>query len=40
MHPIPPILVADLFPELDRHLLEMLRGLAPEQWDVPTICAG
>ena len=40
MQPIPPILVADLFPELDRHLLEMLRGLAPEQWEVPTACAG
>ena len=40
MQPIPPIFVADLFPELDRHLLALLRGLAPAQWDVPTVCAG
>jgi uncharacterized protein (TIGR03083 family) len=40
MQPIPPIIVADLFSELDQHLLEMLRGLTPAQWHVPTACAG
>ncbi len=35
-----PILVADLFPELDRLLLELLRGLTLKQWAVPTACAG
>ena len=34
-----PILVAELFPELDHLLLELLRGLTPEQWGVPTACA-
>ena len=40
MQPVEPILVADLFPELDRELLALLRGLTPAQWAVPTACAG
>ncbi len=35
-----PILVADLFPSLDGHLLSLLRGLGPTDWDRPTVCAG
>lgn len=31
-----PILVGDLFPELRRHLLELLRALGPEEWLKPT----
>lgn len=40
MQPVPPVIVADLFPELDAHLVQMLRSLTPEQWQVPTACAG
>ena len=35
-----PILVADLFPPLDNHLLALLRGLTPGDWDHATVCAG
>src|SRR4051812_32436576 len=40
MRPLDPVLVADLFPELDAHLLALLATLTPEQWQVPTACAG
>jgi uncharacterized protein (TIGR03083 family) len=33
---MPPILVADLFPEISRHLLELLRSLGPDEWHLPT----
>lgn len=36
----PPILVADLFPTLDGHLLSLLRGLTSADWGRPTVCAG
>src|SRR5256885_7415535 len=36
MNPPGPILVGDLFPELRRHLLALLRSLAPEDWLRPT----
>ena len=35
-----PILVADRFAPLLDRLLELLRGLASEQWQVPTVCPG
>lgn len=35
-----PILVADRFAPLLDRLLELLRSLAPEQWQVPTVCPG
>lgn len=34
---MPPILVADLFPEMTRRLLELLRSLAPDEWELPTV---
>jgi uncharacterized protein (TIGR03083 family) len=40
VQPIAPVFVTELFPEVDRHLVEMLRGLTAKQWDVPTVCAG
>jgi uncharacterized protein (TIGR03083 family) len=34
-----PILVSHLLRELDRHLLELLRSLAPGDWHRPTVCS-
>lgn len=34
-----PIIVAPLFRELDGHLLDLLRSLAPEDWNRPTVCS-
>lgn len=34
---MPPILVADLFPEVSRRLLDLLRSLAPDEWHRPTV---
>src|SRR3712207_4217548 len=34
-----PIHTADLFPELDAHLLALLRGLSPDDWHRPTVCS-
>jgi Mycothiol maleylpyruvate isomerase N-terminal domain len=34
---MPPILVADLFPEVSRRLVELLRTLAPVEWHLPTV---
>lgn len=36
MRPLPPIHTADLFPPLHRALIELLNGLEPEDWDLPT----
>lgn len=33
---MPPILVADLFPEITRRLLELLRSLSADEWNLPT----
>ncbi len=35
-----PILLADRFAPLLDRLLELLRGLSPEQWQAPTVCPG
>jgi len=35
-----PVIVADLFPELLRNLLELLKGLEEENWARSTVCAG
>jgi Mycothiol maleylpyruvate isomerase N-terminal domain len=32
-----PILVADLFPAITRHLLDLLRSLGPLDWPLPTV---
>lgn len=37
MHPVTPILVADLLPPLHTELMVLLRGLTDEQWELPTI---
>src|SRR5262245_4365164 len=37
MTQMPPILVADLFPEVSLRLLELLRSLTPEEWHLPTV---
>src|SRR4051812_49514730 len=37
MTPMPPILVADLFPEVSRHLVALLRSLTPDEWHRPTV---
>ncbi len=34
-----PILVVDLFPEVLEALLDLLGGLSPAEWEMPTICA-
>jgi uncharacterized protein (TIGR03083 family) len=35
-----PILIADRFPELLDALLDLLSGLTPTEWELPTACAG
>lgn len=40
MQPLPPVLVADLFPDERRALLDLLAGLSLNEWRMPTICAG
>jgi uncharacterized protein (TIGR03083 family) len=37
MPQMPPILVAELFPEISRRLVELLRSLAAEEWRRPTV---
>ena len=37
LEPAGPLLVADLFPDLGRELVTLLRGLAPEDWSKPTV---
>lgn len=34
---MPPILVADLFPEVSGRLVELLRSLSAEEWHLPTV---
>ncbi len=34
---LPPILTADLFPELDGHLLDLLESLGADDWSRPTV---
>jgi Mycothiol maleylpyruvate isomerase N-terminal domain len=35
--PMPPILVAALFPEVTSRLVEVLRSLSPHEWHLPTV---
>lgn len=35
--PIPPIFVVDLFPEVGRELIALLRSLSPAEWQRPTV---
>src|SRR5262245_47881609 len=37
MPTMPPILVADLFPEVTSRLLGLLRSLTPDEWHQPTV---
>jgi Mycothiol maleylpyruvate isomerase N-terminal domain len=37
MMTMPPILIADLFPEISRRLLDLLRSLKPDEWYLPTV---
>lgn len=37
MHTPKPILIIDLFPELDRELVQLLHSLSPEEWQKPTV---
>jgi hypothetical protein len=37
MAEMPPTLVADLFPEISRRLVELLRSLSPDEWHRPTV---
>lgn len=34
---MPPILVANLFPEISRRLVALLRSLSPDEWHLPTV---
>lgn len=34
---MPPIDVVELFPEVTRRLLELLRSLSPDEWQLPTV---
>jgi uncharacterized protein (TIGR03083 family) len=38
--PLPRVDAAPLFPEERAALLDLLRSLTPEQWALPTVCAG
>ncbi|HEU4321702.1 MAG TPA: maleylpyruvate isomerase N-terminal domain-containing protein [Roseiflexaceae bacterium] len=40
MQPVGPIFTADLFPGLHAELITLLRGLAPADWERPTVAAG
>jgi uncharacterized protein (TIGR03083 family) len=37
LKPLPPILTAHLFPKIDGMLIELLRSLAPEDWEKQTV---
>ena len=37
MQPLTPIYTADLFPPLHSELIDLLRGLAPADWERPTV---
>ncbi len=37
IEPLPPILTAHLFPKLDGMLVELLRSLAPDDWEKQTV---
>ncbi len=38
--PLPPLLVAPLFPELDAALIRLLDSLEDDDWNRPTVCRG
>jgi uncharacterized protein (TIGR03083 family) len=39
LQPVGPLLVADRFSPLGAELIDLLRSLRPEQWNLPTVCA-
>ncbi len=40
LKPLEPVLIVHLFPEERQRLLELLRTLADDEWDTPTVCPG
>jgi uncharacterized protein (TIGR03083 family) len=40
LHSPRPVLVAELFPEIIKHLLDLLKGFDQEDWNKPTVCPG
>jgi uncharacterized protein (TIGR03083 family) len=40
LRPLGRVEVLHLFPEERQHLLELLRGLSAEEWNLPTVCPG
>jgi len=40
LQPLTPIYTADLFPPLHGELVDLLRGLAPADWERPTVAGG
>jgi hypothetical protein len=36
---LPPVCTVDLFPELQAHLVGLLRSLSPDDWHRPTMCS-
>ena len=40
MNAMPPILLADLFPEVSQHLLTLLSSLTLDEWNLPTSSSG
>jgi uncharacterized protein (TIGR03083 family) len=38
--PPEPVRVVELFPEERDALLDLLRGLSPDEWNLPTVCEG
>ncbi len=40
LRPLEPVFTAHLFPKIEALLLELLRGLAPEDWGRPTLAGG
>jgi uncharacterized protein (TIGR03083 family) len=39
MDTLPPIHTSHLFAELNRHLIDLLTRLTPEEWNKPTVCS-
>jgi uncharacterized protein (TIGR03083 family) len=38
MQPVEPVYTADLFSEINSHLIQLLKSLSAEEWQQPTIC--
>ncbi len=40
MEPLPPVAVLDLFAGERAALLDLLRGLSPDEWAAESVCPG